>query len=209
MNINFRGSTSYGKDFINAADHEWGRKMLFDLVDGANWAVEQGYVDLDHIGIYGASFGGYQALCAAAFTPDFFKCSIDMVGPSNLLTFMNAFPPQWETRKPRFYLRGGHPDRDQDLLRERSPFFHADAIKIPMLIAQGAHDPRVKQAESDQIVEKLKENGVEHEYLLFENEGHGLGRPENREKFYSRAEVFLAKHLGGRMEEATAEEPIP
>jgi len=206
LNVEFRGSTTYGKDFINAADHEWGRKMLFDVIDAAQWAVDQGYADPHRMGIYGASFGGYQTLCAAAFTPDFFQCAIDCVGPANLITFMNAFPPQWETRKPRFYLRGGHPDRDQDMLRERSPYFHADQIRIPMLVAAGAHDPRVKQAESDAIVAKLEENGIEHEYLLFPDEGHGFAKPENRETFYAAAEAFLAKHLGGRQQESP---PVP
>jgi dipeptidyl aminopeptidase/acylaminoacyl peptidase len=200
LNVNFRSSTTYGKESINAGDHEWGRNMLFDLIDAAEWAVEQGYADPERIGIYGGSYGGYQALCASTFTPEFFTCAIDVVGPSNLITFMNAFPPQWETRKPRFYLRGGHPERDQEMLRERSPYFHADRIRIPILIAQGANDPRVKQAESDQIVAKLEENGVEHEYLLFEDEGHGFAHPDNRETFYSAAEAFLAKHLGGRQE---------
>ncbi|NNF06963.1 MAG: S9 family peptidase [Candidatus Eisenbacteria bacterium] len=208
LNVNFRGSTTYGKTFINAANHEWGRKMLWDLVDGAEWAIDKGYADRGRIGIMGWSFGGYQALCAAAFTPDFFTCAIDGVGVANLETFMNAFPPQWETRKPRFFLRGAHPERDHEMMRERSPFHHADKIKIPMLITQGAHDPRVKQAESDQIVAKLQENGVEHKYLLFENEGHGLGRPENRETFYAEAEAFLAKHLGGRQQEKT-DQPLP
>ena len=198
MQVNFRGSTTYGKEFIKAANREWGRKMLWDLVDAAEWAVGRGWIDSERIGIYGASFGGYQTLCGAAFTPDFFRAAIDLVGVSNLVTFMNSFPPQWETRKYRFWLRGGDPRTEVEFLKERSPYHHADQIKIPILIAQGANDPRVKQAESDQIVERLKANGVEHQYLLFEDEGHGLGQPENRETFYAAAEAFLAKHLAGR-----------
>jgi dipeptidyl aminopeptidase/acylaminoacyl peptidase len=205
MSVNYRGSTTYGKEFIKAANHEWGRKMLWDLVDAAQWAVDQGWVDAERIAIYGTSFGGYQALCGAAFTPDFFRAAIDVVGVSNLVTFMNSFPPQWETRKYRFWLRGGDPRGEVELLVERSPYHHADNIKIPILIAQGANDPRVKQVESDQIVERLKANGVEHQYLLFPDEGHGLQQPANRETFFAAAEAFLAKHLGGRRQEAPPE----
>jgi dipeptidyl aminopeptidase/acylaminoacyl peptidase len=200
MQVNFRGSTTYGKEFIRAANHEWGRKMLWDVVDGAQWAVDQGWVDSERIAIFGGSFGGYQALCGAAFTPDFFRAAIDVVGISNLVTFMNSMPPQWETRKYRFWLRGGDPRTEVELLEERSPYFHADEIKIPILIAQGANDPRVKQAESDQIVERLKANGIEHQYLLFPDEGHGFKQPANLETFSAAVEAFLAKHLGGRQQ---------
>ncbi len=201
MTVNFRGSTTYGKASINAANKEWGRKMLWDLVDGAQWAVDQGYADPDRIGIMGGSFGGYQALCGAAFTPDFFACAVDFVGPSNLVTAMSTFPPQWETRKYRFWVRGGDPRTEVEFLKERSPYFHADNIKIPMLIAHGANDPRVKQAESDQIVERLKANGVEHQYLLFTDEGHGIDQTDNLETYFAVVEAFLGKHLGGRQQD--------
>lgn len=198
LQVEFRGSTGYGKEFIRAADKEWGRKMLWDVLDGTAWAVEQGYADPDRLGILGASFGGCQTLCAVAFAPDRFTCAVDMFGPSNLVTFMRSLPPQWESRKARFLTRGGNPETEEGLLRARSPYHRADGIRSPLLIVQGANDPRVKPAESDQIVEKLKENGVEYDYLFFENEGHGLRHPANRETFASRAEAFLARHLGGR-----------
>ncbi len=200
LNVNFRGSTRYGKAFVNAADKEWGRKMLWDLVDGTRWAVEQGWVDAERVGIFGGSFGGYQSLCAAAFAPDTFAAAVDLVGPSNLVSFMRSFPPQWETRKYRFWLRGGDPRSEVELLEERSPYHHADRIEVPLLIAHGANDPRVKQAESDQIVERLRERGIPHRYLVFEDEGHGFARPENLETFSAAVEAFFAEHLGGRQQ---------
>ncbi|UCD65215.1 MAG: S9 family peptidase [Candidatus Zixiibacteriota bacterium] len=205
LQVNFRGSSGYGKEFLNAGDREWGGKMHDDLIDGVNWAIEQGIADPEKVAIYGGSYGGYAALVGATFTPDVFRCAIDMVGPSNLLTFINSIPPYWSTFLDILYRRLGDPEKDEEFLRERSPLFKADQITIPMLIAQGANDPRVKQAESEQIVEALKANNVDYEYLLFEDEGHGFARPENRLEFYAAAEKFLAKHLGGRFEEAAPE----
>jgi len=199
--INFRGSTGYGKDFLNASNKEWGGKMHDDLVDGVNWIVDQGVINPDKVAIFGGSYGGYAALVGATFTPDLFCCAVDIFGPSSLTTFTETIPPYWESMLPQFYERIGNPETEEEFLKSRSPLFKVDQIKIPMLIAQGANDPRVKQSESDQIVKAMKEKGIEYEYMLFEDEGHGFAKPENRMKFYAAAEKFLAKHLGGRFEE--------
>jgi dipeptidyl aminopeptidase/acylaminoacyl peptidase len=205
LQLNFRGSTGYGKDFVNASDKEWGGKMHDDLVDGVNWAIEKGIADPEKVAIFGGSYGGYAALVGAAFTPDIFCCAVDIVGPSNLLTWINSIPPYWSAARAILYKRIGNPDTEEEFLKSRSPLFKADQIKIPMLIAQGANDPRVPQPESEQIVEALKQKGIEHEYMLFEDEGHGFAKPENRLEFYGAAEKFLASHLGGRYEEEAAE----
>lgn len=201
LQINFRGSIGYGKDFINAADKEWGGKMHDDLIDGVNWAIDQGYADPEKIAIYGGSYGGYAALVGATFTPDIFCCAVDIVGPSNLLTFIQSIPPYWSSIKAMLYKRIGNPETEEDFLISRSPLFKVDKIKIPVLIAQGANDPRVPQEESEQIVQAMIDNNIDYEYLLFEDEGHGFIKPENRLRFYSTAEKFLSKHLGGRYEE--------
>lgn len=200
LQVNFRGSTGYGKEFLNAGDKEWGGKMHNDLVDAVKWAVQQGYADSNRVAIYGGSYGGYAALVGATFTPDLFRCAVDIVGPSNLTTWITSIPPYWATFRDLLYRRVGHPETEAEFLKSRSPLFKADQIKIPMLIAQGANDPRVPQAESEQIVAALKEKGIDHQYMLFPDEGHGFARPENRLKFYAAAEEFLAKHLGGRFE---------
>ncbi|HEU5377666.1 MAG TPA: S9 family peptidase [Ktedonobacteraceae bacterium] len=202
LQVNFRGSTGYGKVFLNAGDREWGHNMHHDLVDGVNWAIEQGIANPQKIAIYGGSYGGYAALVGATFTPDLFCCAIDVVGPSNLVTLLKTIPPYWSTFAATFYKRVGHPENEVEFLQSRSPLFKVDQIKIPLLIAQGANDPRVKQAESEQIVAALKSKGINHEYLLFPDEGHGFAKPENRIKFYAAAEKFLACHLGGSYEEA-------
>jgi dipeptidyl aminopeptidase/acylaminoacyl peptidase len=201
LQINFRGSTGYGKAFLNAGDKEWGGNMHNDLADAVQWAVDQGVADRDRIAIYGGSYGGYAALVGATFTPDLFKCAVDIVGPSNLITFIETIPPYWESYLEMLHRRVGHPERDKELLESRSPLNHVDRIRIPLLIAQGANDPRVKESESEQIVAAMKTNGIDHEYLLFPDEGHGFAKPENRLKFYAAAERFLAKHMGGRFEE--------
>jgi len=200
LQVNFRGSTGYGKEFLNAGDKEWGGKMHNDLVDAVKWAVQQGYADSTRVAIYGGSYGGYAALVGATFTPDLFRCAVDIVGPSNLTTWITSIPPYWATFRDLLYRRVGHPETEAEFLKSRSPLFKVDQIKIPMLIAQGANDPRVPQAESEQIVAALKEKGIDHQYMLFPDEGHGFARPENRLKFYAAAEEFLAKHLGGRFE---------
>jgi dipeptidyl aminopeptidase/acylaminoacyl peptidase len=202
LQINFRGSTGYGKDFVNAGDREWGAKMHDDLVDGVNWAVENGYADPNKVAIFGGSYGGYAALAGATFTPDVFCCAVDIVGPSNLVTLLKSIPPYWSTMLTMFYKRVGNPETEEEFLKSRSPLFKVDQIKIPILIGQGANDPRVKQAESEQIVEAMKKKGLPYEYILFPDEGHGFARPENRLKFFAAAEKFLAKYLGGRYEEA-------
>jgi dipeptidyl aminopeptidase/acylaminoacyl peptidase len=204
LQVNFRGSEGYGKEFLNAGNKEWGGKMHNDLIDAVNWAIDQGYADPDRIAIYGHSYGGYAALVGATFTPDVFACAAAGMGPSNLITFINSVPPYWTTMIENMYKRIGDPRTEEDFLKERSPLFRVDQIEIPMLIAQGANDVRVKQAESEQIVQAMEEKGIEVEYILFEDEGHGFAKPENRLKFYGEVEEFLAKHLGGRFEPSGA-----
>jgi dipeptidyl aminopeptidase/acylaminoacyl peptidase len=206
LQVNFRGSTGYGKDFVNAGDREWAGKMHNDLIDGVNWAIEKGYADPKKIAIYGGSYGGYAALVGATFTPDVFCCAVDIVGPGNLLSWINSIPPYWTSLRGLLFKRIGNPDTDPAFLKSRSPLFKVDQIQIPMLIAQGANDPRVPQAESEQIVDALKKKGLDYQYMLFPDEGHGFAKPENRLKFYAGAEKFLAKYLGGRYEGAPAEE---
>jgi dipeptidyl aminopeptidase/acylaminoacyl peptidase len=202
LQVNFRGSTGYGKNFVNAGDREWGARMHDDLVDAVHWAIEQGFADSDRIAIFGGSYGGYAALVGATFTPDLFCCAVDIVGPSNIATLIRSTPPYWAPMLDRLHKRVGNPDTDEAFLQSRSPLFKVDQIKIPILIAQGANDPRVKQAESEQIVAAMKQKGLEYEYMLFPDEGHGFAKPQNRMAFYAAAEKFLAKHLGGRHEEA-------
>ena len=201
IQVNYRGSTGYGKAFVNAGDREWGAKMHDDLIDAVGYAVAQGWADPDRIAIYGGSYGGYAALVGAAFTPDVFRCAVDIVGPSNLQTLLETIPPYWAPMKAQLYKRVGNPETDKEFLWSRSPLSRARDIRIPLLIAQGANDPRVKQAESEQIVAALAEAGIDHEYMLFPDEGHGFAKPENRLKFYAAVEPFLARYLGGRVEE--------
>ncbi|HTJ76564.1 MAG TPA: S9 family peptidase [Acidimicrobiales bacterium] len=201
IQVNFRGSTGYGKSFVNAGDREWGAKMHDDLLDAVDWVVGQGHADPKRVAIYGGSYGGYAALVGAAFTPDVFACAVDIVGPSNLKTLIESIPAYWAPMIAQFHTRVGNPDTEEEFMWSRSPLSRAGDIRIPLLIAQGANDPRVKQAEAEQIVAALTEKGIDHEYLLFGDEGHGFAKPENRLKFYAAAERFLAKHLGGRFEE--------
>jgi dipeptidyl aminopeptidase/acylaminoacyl peptidase len=200
VQVNFRGSTGYGKAFGNAADKQWGRTMHTDLLDAIEHLSGQGFIDAGRIGIMGGSYGGYAALAGAAFTPDVFRCAVDLCGPSNLLTLLAAVPPYWKPMVAMMYAKVGNPETEKDMLWERSPLSRVEDISIPVLVAQGANDPRVKQAEAEQIVEALQAKGLPHEYLLFPDEGHGLARPENREIYYAAAERFLAEHLGGRSE---------
>jgi len=200
LQINFRGSTGYGKAFLNAGDREWGGKMHDDLIDGKNWAVQQGYADAKKICIYGGSYGGYATLVGVTFTPNEFACGVDIVGPSNIVTLIASIPPYWAPLKAVFDKRVGHIEKDKEFLESRSPLFKAGQIKVPLLIAQGANDPRVKQAESDQIVAAMRKNNKPVEYIVFPDEGHGFARPENRLKFYAAAEAFLGKYLSGRVE---------
>jgi len=200
VQVNYRGSTGYGKSFVAAGDRQWGAKMHDDLIDAVGYIVAQGWADKDQVAIYGGSYGGYAALVGAAFTPDVFACAVDIVGPSNIKTLLDSIPPYWKPIAAGLYKRVGHPD-EVDFLWSRSPLSRAKDIRIPLLIAQGANDPRVKQAESEQIVAALRDAGIDHEYMLFPDEGHGFAKPENRMKFYTAAEKFLARYLNGRSEE--------
>lgn len=195
LQVNYRGSAGFGKRFLHAGDREWGAKMQDDLTDAVAWAVASGLADPKRVAIYGGSYGGYAALAGAAFTPDVYRCAVDVVGPSNLITLIKSIPPYWEPMKRIFDLRVGDVDKEVEFLKSRSPLFHAHRIEIPLLIAQGANDPRVKQAEAEQIVDALKAKGKTVDYLLFPDEGHGFAKPENRLKFYAAAEAFLARHL--------------
>ncbi len=201
VQVNFRGSTGYGKAFTNAGDKQWGAAMHDDLIDAVEYIVGQGWADRSRIGIYGGSYGGYAALVGATFTPDVFRCAIDVVGPSNLNTLIETIPEYWQPQIALFHQRVGNPETERDFLWSRSPLSKVDQITIPLLIAQGANDPRVKRSEAEQIVAALVEKGLPHEYLLFEDEGHGFAKPANRERFYAAAEPFLAEHLGGRSQE--------
>ena len=201
VQVNYRGSTGYGKAFIAAGDREWGAKRHDDLIDAVGYIVGQGWADPARVAIYGGSYGGYAALVGAAFTPDVFCCAVDIVGPSNLKTLLETIPPYWVPMIAQLYRRVGNPETEEEFLWSRSPLSRAHDIRIPLLIAQGANDPRVKQAESEQIVAALKEAGIDYEYMLFPDEGHGFAKPENRIKFYTAAERFLARYLGGRFEE--------
>ncbi|HMK96862.1 MAG TPA: S9 family peptidase [Acidimicrobiales bacterium] len=206
LQVNFRGSTGYGKGFINAGDREWGAKMHDDLLDAVAWAVDKGWSDPARVAIYGGSYGGYAALVGAAFSPEVFCCAIDVVGPSNLRTLIETIPPYWAPLIAQFHRRVGNPETEADFLWSRSPLSRVTDIRVPLLIAQGANDPRVKQSEAEQIVAALKEAGIDHEYMLFPDEGHGFAKPENRLQFYAAAERFLARYLGGRAEDGRAEE---
>ncbi len=200
VQVNFRGSTGYGKGFLNAGDRQWGAEMHDDLLDAVDHLVDSGTIDRDRVGIYGGSYGGYAALVGATFTPDVFRCAIDMVGPSNLSTLIESVPEYWKPQIALFHTKVGNPETEPEFLWSRSPLSRVDDITIPVLIAQGKNDPRVKEAEAQQIVDAMSAKGLPYEYLLFEDEGHGLVRPENRERFYAAAETFLATHLGGRAE---------
>jgi len=195
LQVNFRGSTGYGKSFLNAGDKQWGAKMHDDLLDTVDYAVRQGWVDADRVAIMGGSYGGYAALVGAAFTPDAFRCAVDLVGPSNLKTLIESIPPYWAPIIEQFNQRVGNLATEPEFLWERSPLSKATDIRIPLLIAQGANDPRVKQAEAEQIVAALTAAGIDHEYLLFPDEGHGFAKPENRFTYYRAVEAFLAAHL--------------
>lgn len=202
LQVNFRGSTGYGKKFLNAGNREWGRKMQDDLTDAVKWAVRKGIADPKRVAIMGGSYGGYATLAGATFTPDLYACGVDLVGPSNMKTLLSTIPPYWAPLKGMFAKRVGDLDDPSDdaLLRAASPLYHADRIRIPLLIGQGANDPRVKQAESEQIVEAIAKNGGRAVYVVYPDEGHGFARPENRTDFNARAERFLGQHLGGRVE---------
>lgn len=195
LQMNFRGSTGYGKKFCEASFGEWGGKMQDDITDGVNWLIGQNIADKDRIAIYGASYGGYAALSGLAFTSDLYACGIDYVGVSNLFTFMRTIPPYWEPYREMMYEMVGDPVSDSLMFVERSPLFHAGKINDPVLIVQGTNDPRVNKNESDQMVKALRDKGLDVEYMVKENEGHGFSNEENRLEFYRAMEAFLEKHL--------------
>lgn len=195
LQMNFRGSTGYGRNFLEASFKQWGKKMQDDITDGVLWLIDKGIADKNNIGIYGGSYGGYATLAGLAFTPDLYACGVDYVGVSNLFTFMQTIPPYWEPYLEMMYEMVGHPQMDKNLFEQTSPVFHADKIKAPLFIAQGAKDPRVVKAESDQMVEAMRRNGVEVKYMVKENEGHGFANEENRFEFYSAMEQFFNAHL--------------
>jgi dienelactone hydrolase len=199
LSVNFRGSTGFGKAFLNAGDLEWGRRMHDDLIDAVAWATAEGIAERDRVAIFGASYGGYAALVGATFTPEVFRCAVSIVGPSNLETFMASIPPYWVSAYENLVRRIGDPrtEAGRGLLRSRSPLSRVGAISKPLLILQGANDPRVKQAESDQIVAAARARGLPVSYVLYPDEGHGFAIPANRISSYAIVEAFLARHLGG------------
>ncbi len=200
LSVNFRGSTGFGKAFINAGDREWAGKMHDDLIDAVDWAVAQGIADPARVAIMGTSYGGYSALVGVTFTPEKFACAVDLVGISNLVTFIDTIPDYWQTWKSILAVRVGdyRTEDGRKLLEDRSPLTRADRIVRPLLIGQGANDVRVKAAESEQIVAAMQRHGIPVTYVYYPDEGHGLGRPENRRSFAAVTEAFLAQHLGGR-----------
>ncbi|HMD32265.1 MAG TPA: S9 family peptidase [Candidatus Acidoferrales bacterium] len=203
LQINFRSSTGYGKEYVNAGDRQWAGAMRTDLLDGKDWAVKTGVADPAKVCIMGGSYGGYATLAGVAFAPDAYACGVDIVGPSNLNTLLKTIPPYWTTLVATFHKRMGE---SEDVLKAQSPLFKADQIKAPLLIGQGANDPRVNKAESDQIVAAMRKNGKPVEYFVFPDEGHGFARPVNNMAFNAVTEGFLAKYLGGRSEAPTPAE---
>lgn len=202
LSVNFRGSTGFGKVFINAANKEWGGKMHDDLIDGVEWAIKEGIADPKRVAIMGGSYGGYATLVGLTFTPDVFACGVDIVGPSNLVTLLSTIPPYWAPMIELWATRVGdhRTEEGRKFLTKRSPLTYVDRIKKPLLIGHGANDPRVKQAESDQIVQTMQTKKIPVTYVLYPDEGHGFARPENRLSFYAVVEAFLARCLGGRFE---------
>lgn len=195
LQMNFRGSTSYGRKFWEASFKQWGKSMQNDISDGVEWLIKQGIADPKRIAIYGGSYGGYAVLAGLCFTPNLYCCGIDYVGVSNLFTLLKTIPPYWKPMLDMQYEMIGHPEKDSVYYKEVSPVFHADKITVPLFIAQGARDPRVNKNESDQMVEAMKARGIEVEYMVKDNEGHGFRNEENRFDFYRAMEKFLEKHM--------------
>lgn len=200
LQMNFRGSVGYGRQFWEASFKQWGKTMQNDITDGVNWLIKEGIADAKRIAIYGASYGGYATLAGITFTPELYACAVDYVGVSNLFTFMSTIPPYWKPYLDMMYEMVGDPEKDKELMTAASPVFHVDKIRCPLLIAQGANDPRVAKAESDQMVEALKKRNIDVPYIVKDNEGHGFGNEENRMELYREMEKFFAKYLGGRAE---------
>ena len=209
LQVNYRGSTGYGKAFYNAAVKEWAAAMHDDLIDGVEWAVEQGIADRGRVAIHGGSYGGYATLVGVTFTPEHFACAVDYVGPSSLITLIESFPPYWRPFLEGSWFRHvGDPaiEEDREDMKKRSPLFHLDRIEDPLLIVQGANDPRVTKLESDQLAVALRDRGVKVDYILAENEGHGFANADNRLALYRRMETFFGECLGGRVQETVAPE---
>jgi dipeptidyl aminopeptidase/acylaminoacyl peptidase len=200
LQVNYRGSTGYGRKFVVASYKEWGGKMHADLVDGVNWLIGEGIADSKKVAIMGSSYGGYATLVGLTFTPDLFVAGVSRVGISNLISEMKSWPPYWMPLRAMFALRVGDPAKEEDLLKARSPLFFVDRIKAPLLIAHSANDVRVVVQESEQIVEAMRKTNKPVEYLVYGDEGHSLKRPANKFHFYAKTEEFLARHLGGRFE---------
>jgi len=196
LQVNYRGSTGYGKAFWKASFGEWGLAMQDDLTDAVHWAVSRGIADPARVAIYGGSYGGYATLAGITKEPNLFSCAVSYCGVSNIFTFLAAFPPYWEPLRAMVHEMVGDPDRDAERLRATSPLFHVNRIRCPLLVAQGANDPRVRKGESDQMVAALRERGLDVEYLVKDNEGHGFQNEENQFEFYRAMERFLARHLG-------------
>ena len=195
LQMNFRGSTGYGRKFWEASFKQWGQAMQDDITDGVQWLIKQGIADPKRVAIYGGSYGGYATLAGVAFTPDLYAAAVDYVGVANMFTFMKTIPPYWKPFLDMFHEMVGDPEKDKAMMEAVSPVMHADKIKTPLFVAQGAHDPRVNKDESDQMVAALKKRGVEVEYMVKDNEGHGFHNEENRFDFYGAMEKFLAKYL--------------
>lgn len=202
LSVNFRSSVGLGKDFLNAGNKEWGRAMHNDLLDAVDWAVEKGITNRNQVAIMGGSYGGYATLAGLTLTPEAFACGVDIVGPSNLITLLESVPPYWKPMIALFHSRMGNPEieAEKQMLIERSPLTHVENIKRPLLIGQGANDPRVKQAESDQIVTAMQQKNIPVTYVLYPDEGHGFARRPNRLSFFAVSEAFLAAHLEGEYE---------
>jgi dipeptidyl aminopeptidase/acylaminoacyl peptidase len=202
LSVNFRGSTGYGKSFLHKGDGEWGvGSMQHDLTDSVQWAIDQGIADPEKVCIYGGSYGGYACLAGLTFTPDLYRCGVDIVGPSNVKTLLDSIPSYWGPLRNQMLLKIGDVDSDEEFNKKISPLYHVDKIKAPLLIGQGANDPRVKQAEADQIAFSMQAKGIPVEYVLYPDEGHGFARPDNRIDFNGRVELFLKQHLGGRAQD--------
>lgn len=200
LSVNFRGSTGFGKSFVNAGDRQWGARMHDDLIDAVNWSIDNGIADPKRVAIFGGSYGGYAALVGLTFTPKVFACGVDICGVSNLVTDLKSIPPYWKPEIEKDFKRIGdyRTKEGEAFLMSRSPISYVDRIERPLLMAHGANDPRVKQNESEQIANAMRVRGIPVTYVLYPDEGHGFARPENRLSFYAIAEAFLAEHLGGR-----------
>jgi dipeptidyl aminopeptidase/acylaminoacyl peptidase len=193
--MNFRGSTGFGRRFLEASFGQWGLAMQDDITDGVRWVVGQGIADPKRVGIYGGSYGGYAALSGLTKTPELYACGISYVGVSNLFTWIEAIPPYWKPYLEMMYEMVGHPERDAERFRQTSPLFQAERIRAPLFVAQGANDPRVRKEESDQIVAALRQRGVQVDYMVKTDEGHGFHNEENRFDFYRALEQFLLRNL--------------